>query len=75
APPAPADIHETPDGVPILNGITTLVKMAEMAVRMDRLMGGRFVSKKNLYAPPPPSMIGMFRKYYGDDIYPTVQAP
>lgn len=68
-------IHQTPDGVTILNGITNLVKMGEMAVKMDRLMGGRFVSKKNLYAPPPPSMIEMLRENYGGYIYPTVKAP
>ncbi len=72
---AHAGIHETPDGVPILNGITNLVKMAEMAVKLDRLMGGRFTSKTCLYAPPPPSLITTFRKHYGDDIYPTVKAP
>lgn len=72
---AHAGIHQTEDGVPILNGITNLVKMAEMAVKLDRLMGGRFVSKKNLYATPPPALIETFRKHYGDYIYPTVKAP
>lgn len=72
---AHAGIHETQDGVPILNGITNLVKMGEMAVKLDRLMGGRFVSKKSMYAAPPPSLIGTFRKHYGDYIYPTVKAP
>ena len=38
-------------------------------------MGGRFVSKKCVYAPPPPNMIETFRKHYGADIYPTVKAP
>jgi allantoin racemase len=72
---AHAGIHQTDDGIPILNGIVNLVKMGEMAVKLDRLMGGRFVSKTCLYAPPPPSMIETFRKHYGPDIYPTVQAP
>ncbi len=72
---AHAGIHETQDGVPILNGITNLVKMGEMAVKLDRLMGGRFVSKKSMYAAPTPALIGSFRKHYGDYIYPTVKAP
>jgi allantoin racemase len=72
---AHAGIHATADGVPILNGITNLVKMGEMAVKLDRLMGGRFVSKKGLYAAPPPALIETFRKHYGDYIYPTVKAP
>lgn len=72
---AHAGIHETEDGVPILNGITNLVKMGETAVKMSRLMGGRFISKKCTYAPPPPSLIKTFREHYGDYIYPTVKAP
>jgi allantoin racemase len=72
---AHAGIHATEDGVPILNGITNLVKLAEAAVKLDRIMGGRFVSKKCLYAPPPPDQIETFRKHYGADIYPTVKAP
>jgi len=72
---AHAGIHETADGVPILNGITNLVKLGEAAVKMNRIMGGRFTSKKCLYAPPPPDQIETFRKHYGAGIYPTVQAP
>jgi allantoin racemase len=70
---AAAEIYETTDGVPILNGITNLVKLGEAAVKMNRIMGGRFTSKKCVYAPPPPDQIGQFRKYYGADIYPTVK--
>lgn len=70
---AHAGIHETTDWVPILNGITNLVKLGEAAVKLDRIMGGRFVSKKCLYAPPPPDQIATFRKHYGADIYPTVK--
>src|SRR5215813_73768 len=33
-----AGVHTTPSGAPILNGITTLVKMGEMAVRLNRIM-------------------------------------
>jgi allantoin racemase len=72
---AHADIHQTEDGMPILNGITNLVKLGEMAVKMNRIMGGRFTSKRCSYAPPPPDQIVEFRKHYGADIYPTVKAP
>jgi len=72
---AHAGVHETEDGVPILNGITNLVKLGEAAVKISRIMGGRFTSKKCVYAPPPADQIEMFRKHYGADIYPTVKAP
>lgn len=70
---AHAGIHETPGGVPILNGITNLVTMGEAAAKLHRLMGGRFTSKKCLYAPPTPELIETFRTHYGSDIYPTVK--
>ncbi len=72
---ANADIHQTEDGMPILNGITNLVKLGEMAVKLNRIMGGRFTSKRCSYAAPPPDQIVEFRKHYGADIYPTVKAP
>ncbi len=72
---AHAGIYETDEGAPILNGITNLVKLGEMAVKMNRIMGGRWLSKKCLYAAPPPDQIETFRKHYGADIYPTVKAP
>jgi allantoin racemase len=65
-------IHDVGRGVPVLNGITALVKMGEMAVRMNRLMSGHFVSKRLAYAPPGAEQIEEIRKYYGD-VYPTVQ--
>ena len=71
---AHAEMHEAA-GMPILNGITNLVKLGEMAVKMDRLMGGRFASKCCTYAPPPADQIAEFRKHYGADIYPTVKSP
>ncbi len=70
---AHAGVHETHDGVPILNGITNLVKLGEAAVKLNRIMGGRFTSKTCVYAPPPADQIEMFRKHYGADIYPTVK--
>jgi allantoin racemase len=71
---ADAGVHEAGRGAPILNGITALIKMGEMAVRMDRLMGGRFTSKRLAYAPPDAGQIAEIRKHYGA-VYPTVAAP
>ena len=71
---AHAEIHEAA-GMPILNGITNLVKLGEMAVKTNRLMGGRFTSKRCSYAPPPAGQIAEFRKHYGADVYPTVKEP
>jgi len=68
------NVYQTPDGTPILNGITNLVKMGEAAVKIRRLTGS-FHSKKGTYAPPSPDQIVELRKYYGDQIYPTVKAP
>jgi len=71
---AHAGVYETEDGVPILNGITNLVKLGEMAMKMSRIMGGRFTSKKCSYAPPPADQIETFRKFYGAEIYPTIES-
>lgn len=70
---ADAGVHEASRGTPILNGIVALVKMGEMAVRLNRIMDGRFTSKRLQYAPPPRDQIAEFRKYYGD-VYPSVKA-
>jgi allantoin racemase len=69
---AHADIHEAGGGLPILNGITALVKAGEMAVNLSRVMGGRFASRVGAYAPPPPDQIDELRKFYGPAIYPGV---
>ena len=66
-------IHEVRPGVPILNGVTALVKTGEAAVKIARLHGGRFISKRLQYAPPGPEQIEEIRKYYGD-VYPSVKA-
>jgi allantoin racemase len=68
---ADAGVHEASKGTPILNGIVALVKAGEMAVKLDRIMGGRFTSKRLQYAPPGTDQIDEIRKYYGD-VYPTV---
>jgi allantoin racemase len=69
---ADADIHEA-GGLPILNGITALVKAGEMAVALSRLMGGRFASRVGTYAPPPAGQIEELRRFYGPHIYPGVK--
>lgn len=66
-----AELHEVRPGVPILNGITALVKMGEMAVKTAKFAGGSFISKRLQYAPPGVDQIEEIRKYYGD-VYPTV---
>ena len=69
---AAGDVHEA-GGLPILNGITSLVKAGEMAVSLSRVMGGRFASRVGTYAPPPPGQIEELRRYYGAGIYPGVR--
>ncbi|MCC6534701.1 MAG: hypothetical protein IT531_19300 [Burkholderiales bacterium] len=68
---AHAGVHTAGGGAPVLNGITALVKQAEAVVKLDRIMGGRFTSKRLSYAPPPIDQIEQIRQYYGD-VYPTV---
>jgi len=70
---ADAGVHEAARGTPILNGITALVKSAEAVVKLNRIMGGRFTSKRLHYAPPTAEQIVEIRKYYGD-VYPSVKA-
>lgn len=67
-------VHSVHDGVPILNGVTALVKSAETAARMRALMGGHWTSRRNRYAPPPSSQIDELRAAYGD-VYPGVASP
>ncbi len=68
---AHANIHEA-GGLPILNGITALVKASEMAVSLSKAMGGRFASLVRTYAPPPPDQIDELRRFYGPHIFPGV---
>lgn len=70
---AHADIHEAGGGLPILNGITALVKAGEMAVGLSRVMGGRFASRVRTYAPPPADQIDELRRFYHVGIYPGVK--
>ena len=52
--------------VPILNGITALIKMGEMAVRLNKIMGG-FTSKRSTFAPPPPHVLEEIKQAYGSN--------
>jgi allantoin racemase len=67
-------IHEVSPGIPILNGVTALVKMGEAAVRMRKLFGGSWTSRRAMYAAPPPDQIEEMRSYYGT-VYPWVRKP
>jgi hypothetical protein len=49
--------------------------MGEAAVKLDRIMGGNFTSKRLHYRPPGPEQIAEIRKHYGANIYPTVGLP
>ncbi|MCE3000627.1 MAG: aspartate/glutamate racemase family protein [Betaproteobacteria bacterium] len=66
-------VHSAAKNTPILNGIVSLVKMGEAAVKMNRIMGGKFLSKRLYYAPPGVDQIDEIREHYGD-VYPTVPA-
>jgi len=63
---AQAGVHDAGRGAPVLNGITALVKMGEAAVRLNRIMGGRFTSRRLAYAAPGKEQLAEIRKYYGD---------
>ena len=63
-----AGVHQV-DGVPIVNGLLALTKMAGMAVRMKRLTGV-FTSKHMMYAPPSGTVLADIRAAYGDHVYP-----
>jgi allantoin racemase len=66
------EVNEAARGTPILNGVTALIKTAEAVVRLNRLMGGRFTSKRLSYAAPTSEHIDDIRRAYGD-VYPTVK--
>lgn len=55
------------DGVPVLDGVTALVKTAELAVRL-REITGTFTSKAGTYAPPTGRTLDRVRHEYGDDV-------
>ena len=71
---ADAGVYEAGKGSIVLNGIMALVKTAEAAARMHRLMGSRFASRRGAYAPPPRGQIDELRRAYGP-VYPTIASP
>jgi allantoin racemase len=63
-------IYCVDERVPVLSGVTALVKMGEAAVRMRALSGGVWTSKRAMYASPPASQMDEMRQYYGP-VYPS----
>jgi len=53
---AAQDVYEV-DGIVVLNGITTLIKLTEAAVKLKKIMG-TFTSRKRLYAKPSTELLG-----------------
>jgi allantoin racemase len=43
-------------------------------VKLDRLMGGCFTSRRGAYAQPPATQIAELRRHYGP-IFPKIKAP
>lgn len=68
---AEAGIHETAKATPVLCGPLALVQQGQAAVKLARLMGGRFASRAGAYAQPPAGQIAELRQYYGE-VYPKV---
>lgn len=63
-------ISEVVPGIPVLNGVTALLKMGETAVALRQTMGGVWTSRAAMYAAPPPEQMDELRAYYGD-VYPV----
>jgi allantoin racemase len=70
---AVAGVHLTSCGASILNGIAGLVRMSEMAVRMNQFMGGHFTSKRLSYAPPSLAEMDGIKRYYDAKVYRSVK--
>jgi allantoin racemase len=75
---ADAGIHEAgPKGgpiAPVLNAAVALLKQGETVVKLNRLMGGKFTSRRGAYAQPPAEQIAELRAHYGS-IFPRITAP
>jgi allantoin racemase len=71
---AEAGVHETVKDTPVLCGPMALVQAGQAAVKLSRIMGGRYASRRGAYAQPPAGQIEELRRYYGP-VYPAVQAP
>jgi hypothetical protein len=54
--------------------MVALLMAGEAAVKLNRLLAGRFTSRRGAYAQPPAEQIEELRRYYGP-IFPGVQAP
>jgi allantoin racemase len=57
------------DRAPIVNGIVELVKMGELAVRLQKYTG-RFTSKRFGSSAPSGEFLQRIRDFYGPDVYP-----
>jgi allantoin racemase len=68
---AEAGITEAGRGAPVLNATVALLKAGETAVKLRRLMGGRFTSRRGAYAQPPADQIAELRRAYGP-VFPAV---
>lgn len=69
---ADAGINDAGRGAPVLNGAIALLKAGETAVKMHRLMGGRYASRRGAYAQPPAEQIEELRGAYGA-IFPRIK--
>ena len=63
---ASGQIGETTDGTPVVDGIANLVKLGEMAVKVNRILGGKFTEDRI------PVAIELLRSY---DAIPSAAAP
>jgi len=70
---ADAGITDAGGGAPVLNASVALLKASEMAVKLNRLMGGRFTSRRRTYAQPPPGQLAELRRAYGEAIFPKLR--
>ncbi|WP_149539581.1 aspartate/glutamate racemase family protein [Siccirubricoccus phaeus] len=68
---AEAGVHEAGRGAPVLNAAVALLKAGEAAVKLNRLMGGRFTSRRGAYAQPPAGQIAELRRAYGP-VFPRI---
>jgi allantoin racemase len=71
---ADAGIHDAGRGAPVLNAAVALLKQGETVVKLNRLTGGKFTSRRGAYAQPPAEQIAELRAHYGS-IFPRIAAP
>lgn len=71
---ARAGLHVSPQGLPIINGVGALIKMAETSVRLRQFMGGVWTSRRCTYQQPPASQLAEIRRHYGQ-VYSTLPDP